>query len=223
MRITAIVLAACLLATGVAMAQKVDNADDVTVQERIDCITDNYVAYEYVGSGGNVPDGGVYGAVFGLLPTAEGETIEDVILSVSINQTWIGDLRIWLLYDTDCDGYSDFVGQVLCRDGMPECLPDGCCGCSGDLNGWYTFDDTAPSIEDECLAGFPPGCYGPDYKSVGLDVFNGLPSGGCWMLWVADGAGGDLTTVHDWAAYVLYESTPVEHASWGTIKALYRQ
>ncbi len=221
-RIIAIVLAACLLAAGAAVAQKVDNAEGAESEGRIDCITVDYVAYEYDGPSGVVPDGDPYGAVFGLLPTDAGHVIQDVLLSVDITQTWIGDLRMWLLYDTDCDGYSDFIGQVLCRDGMVDCTADGCCGCSGNFNGWYTFDDTAPSIEDECLPDFPPGCYGPDYKSVGLDVFNGLASGGCWMLWVADGAGGDVTTVREWTAFVLYEGTPVEQASWGRVKALYR-
>lgn len=219
-RTTLIVLVACLLATGVAVAQKEDNADDTDLPERVDCITDGYIAYN--GPGGSIPDGDIHGAVFGLLPTAEGDIIEDVILSVDISHTWIGDLRLWLLYDTDCDGLVEFIGQVLCRHGMEGCPPDGCCGCSGELNGLYLFDDTVPSIEDVCPTTFDPGCYGPDFDSVGLDVFDGLPSGGCWMLWAADGADWDEGGVCQWTAYVLYEGTPVEHSSWGSMKALYR-
>jgi len=99
---------------------------------------------------------------------------------------------------------------------------DDCCGCSGDLSGAYTFDDTAPSIEDGCPTTFEPGCYGPDYDSGGLDVFDGLATGGCWMLYAADGATYDIGTVTGFTVYVLYESTPVDETTWGLVKALYR-
>ena len=221
MKLASILFLALIIAVP-AMANdlKVPNDSD-TPGTRVEC---DVTGCTFFGGGSGWSGDAMGPVVLGPLGTDCNGNITNVVLSIDIVQTWIGDLNIHLYYDADNDGvYDAGPVQALCRPNLDGCPWDGCCGCSGDLNGWYTFDDTAPSIEDECLAGFPPGCYGPDYKSVGLDVFNGLPSGGCWMLWVADGAGGDLTTVHDWAAYVLYESTPVEHASWGTIKALYRQ
>ena len=131
-------------------------------------------------------------------------------------------MRLWLLYDVDCDGIAEYQGEVLCRHTLLDCPGDGCCGCSGDLSGWYGFDDTAASIEDICPIVFDPGCYGPDYDSVGLDVFDGLASGGCFWLWAADGAGGDATQIFEWEVYVLTEFTPVEDMTWTNVKALYR-
>jgi len=81
MRIVLAVLMACLFAGGVAMAQKVENADDLELP-RTDCVTDQYA--EFSGPGGGIPDGDPSGVAFGQVPTPPGETIEDVILSVGI-------------------------------------------------------------------------------------------------------------------------------------------
>jgi hypothetical protein len=127
-----------------------------------------------------------------------------------------------LLYDSDCDGFADITGEVLCRHTFDGCPADGCCGCSGDLNGWYGFDETAASIEDECPLVFAPGCYGPDYDSSGLHPIYGWPSGGCFWLFCADAAGGDVTQIFEWEVYVLTEMTPVEESTWTMVKALFR-
>ncbi len=221
MKTAALVLLACLLVTGVAFAQKGPGNSSGVGPDRDACLTAGYEAY-LGGPGGPVPDGDPNGATFGPLATVGGNVIEDVIFYVEIYQTWIGDLRVWLLYDADCDGTPETQGEVLCRHTLDLCDPDGCCGCSGDLGGWYGFDDTEASIEDMCPSLFDPGCYGPDYDSVGLDVFNGLATGGCFYAFVADGAGGDAPTFVGWEVYVLTETTPVEDSTWSTLKALYR-
>ena len=222
MRTATVVLVALMFVTGVAYAQtKTDAFDGGKGPDRIDCITDGYDAYTG-GTGGVIPDDDVNGLTFGPLPSSGTATISDVILYVNMSATWIGDVRLSLLYDTDCDGYAEYEGSVLCRHSLAGCPPEDCCGCSGNLSGWYGFDDTAASIEDFCPSVFDPGCYGPDYDSTGLDVFDGLPSGGCWWLWCADGAGGDVTQIFEWEVYVLTEITPVEAATWSNVKALYR-
>lgn len=195
----------CTLFAGVAYAEKVaDRPEEITPVEmsRLDCITTGYDYYAY-GSGGAIPDCDPIGLLIGPLATMDTGTIEDVIFFIDIEHTWIGDLRVWLLYDVDCDVAVDVQGEVLCRHSLEGCPEDGCCGCSGDLAGWYGFDDTVASIEDVCPTSFTPGCYGPDYDSAGLDVFDGMPSGGCFYLFVADGACADVGTVSDWEVYLL--------------------
>jgi len=221
MKVLAICLVACLVLMGTALAQKPGEIQGPKGAPRLDCITDGYDAYTG-GTGGPVPDADPLGATFGPLMTSGTSNIEDVILNVNISATWIGDVRLFLLYDTDCDGIPEITAELLCRHGLDGCPPDGCCGCSGDLSGWYGFDETAASIEDICPTLFPNGCYGPDYDSSGLHVLNDWPSGGCFWLFCADGAGGDATSIAEWEVYVLTEITPVEESTWTMVKALYR-
>ena len=208
MKTLAFLLAACLLLAGTAFAQKVEPLEQVEITDNLvrdNCGTSGYDAYQ-VNPGGVVPDDDPGGVFFGPVPTVDNGTILDVILAVNISHTYAGDLRVFVYYDVTCDGSLDAQGEVLCRLGYDGCLPDGCCGCGGELDGWYGFDDVgAMSIEDICPSVFPTGCYGPDYDSSGLAIFDGLPSGGCFWLWVADGAGGDEGEVFEWDVYVLTE------------------
>jgi len=222
MRVATVVMALLLVVAGTAVAQKVEDPADDQTQMRTDCNVDYYTAYSH--AGGEIPDDDGGGVMFGPIQTPAGDVLEDVVLFVNMEHTWVGDLRLWLLYDHECDGSGDIVGQVLCRPGpgVEGCEPDGCCGCGGNFAGWYAFDDGAPSIQDECPLEYVSGCYGPDWDSIGLDVFNCAASGGCFWLFVADGAGSDVGVVHEWVVNVLYESTPVEPSSWGSVKALFR-
>jgi hypothetical protein len=221
MRVLTMCLVACFILTGTALAQKPDEIERPEGPDRLDCITDGYDAYTG-GTGGAVPDADPVGVTFGPLATSGTATMEDVILKVEISATWIGDVRLWLLYDTDCDGIPEITAEILCRAGLDGCPPDGCCGCSGNLDGWYGFDDTAASIEDICPTLFDPGCYSSDYDSSGMGVFDGHPSGGEFWLFCADGAGGDATSIGGWEVYVLTEITPVEESTWTMVKALFR-
>lgn len=219
MRTIVIAIAVCVLAAGTSWAQKnVTDPFGVKAPDRIDCITDGYDCF-CGGDGGDIPDSDPAGVVFGPAATSDGgPVIVDVILFVDMTHTWIGDLQMFLYYDFDCDGGLDVMGQVLERPGFPEIT----FGCSGDLSGLYGFDDTVGSIEDACPTTFPAGCYGPDYDSVGMDVFDGLPIGGCFWLKVVDNAGGDTGAVLGWEVCVMSRITPVEESSWGHVKALYR-
>jgi len=223
MRVLAICLIACFILAGTAFAQKPNEIERPKGPDRLDCITDGYDAYTG-GTGGAVPDDDPVGVTFGPLATSGTAAMEDVILKVDISSTWMGDVRLWLLYAPygSADPTTLVTGELLCRHGLDGCPPDGCCGCSGNLDGWYGFDDTAASIEDICPTLFDPGCYGPDYDSSGLDVFDGYASGGSFWLFCADGAGGDATSIGGWEVYVLTEITPVEESTWTMVKALYR-
>jgi hypothetical protein len=221
MRTFAIVLLACMLIAPAASAQKIPGDDTADLPPRTDCNTDGYDEYAG-GAGAVIPDDDPDGLTFGPVSTAPGEAIRDVIPKVNMSSTWMGDVRLWLLYDVEPDGTPDITVVLLCRHQLAGCPPDDCCGCSGDLLGWYGFDDTADSIEDQCPSQFPPGCYGPDYDSSGLAAFYDAPTGGDFYLFCADGAAGDVTEVSEWNVYVLSELTPVEDSSWGNVKALYR-
>jgi hypothetical protein len=215
-----LIAALCLVASGTAVAQKVGDGGDGVAEVRVDCDVTGYVAH--AGTGGPIPDNEGDGVVFGPVETIDDDSIEDVILFVNMNHTWVGDLRLWLLYDHTCDGTGDIIGEVLCRPQLEGCEPIDCCGCGGNLDGWYAFDDDADSFEDLCPDDFEPGCYGPDLDSVGLEVFDYATSGGCFWLFVSDGAGQDTGEIIEWVVNVRYENTPVEGKSWGGVKALFR-
>jgi hypothetical protein len=152
----------------------------------------------------DIPDNDPAGVLHYPIETDPGYIIQDVIISANMQHTWVGDLIINIYYDYDCDGDFDVVGGVLDRHGVPGST----FGCSADLEGWYGFDDAHASIEDDCVTPVPATCYGPDYDSVGLDVFNGLPTGGCFWLHAIDMAGGDEGTVYAWEVCVLGEPIP---------------
>ena len=205
MRTLGLVLVALLLVSATSMARqprKDDNDVAPLVEGRLACDTDGYDRYHW-GTGMCISDNDPAGTLIGPLATDPGLEIVDLILRVNMEHTYIGDLILELLYDADCDGTPETFGGVLCRHGMDGCPTGDCCGCGGDLFGWYGFDDDADSIEDECVGPFPPGCYGPDYDSVGLDVFNGVALGGCFWLRVTDGAAYDTGEVREWEVHVL--------------------
>ena len=117
MRLLTLCLVACFILTGTAFAQKPDEIWTPKGPDRLDCITDGYDAYTG-GTGGAVPDADPVGVTFGPLATSGTATMEDVILKVDMSATWIGDVRLWLLYDTDCDGYAEVTGELLCRHNL---------------------------------------------------------------------------------------------------------
>jgi hypothetical protein len=204
MKTLVFLLAAMLLVPSVTLARaprKESVATPPLVEGIPACDTDGYYCYHW-DEHAYIPDNDPTGVLIGPLPTYPGAEIFDVILRVNIEHTYIGDLIVELLYDADCDGTPETFGGVLCRHGLAGCPTDDCCGCAGDLFGWYGFDDTVASIEDDCFAPFPPGCYGPDYDSAGLDVFDGLALGGCFWLRVIDGAAYDEGAVAEWEVWV---------------------
>jgi hypothetical protein len=209
----------CLV--GSAAAEKIPTGVGVLSPET-DCLTAGYQSL--IGQGGSVPDCDPDGVLFGPVSTPDdGTIVTDVILGLDISHSWIGDLRVALLYDTNCDGAPEHQGGVLCRLELSGCPLDGCCGCSGNLQGIYLFDDAETSIEAlTCPATFLPGCYGPDADSPGLDVFDDLVSGGCFWLHVVDASCLDLGSVDSWAVYLHTQVSPVEASTWSRIKAGYR-
>ncbi len=216
MKTMVFLLAALLLISGTALARdvrKVDGDAPTLVAGREACVTAGYDYYHWDTSTA-IPDDNPVGVLIGPLATTPGSAILDVILYVNMSHTFIGDLIIGLQYDADCDGIPETLGGVLCRQGLDGCPTGGCCGCGGDLLGWYGFDDTVESIEDACQGPFAPGCYGPDYDSAGLDVFDGLTTGGCFWLYVVDGAEFDTGVILEWEVYVLTEPATQDYGAF---------
>ena len=126
-----------------------------------------------------------------------------VVVSVNMQHTWIGDINLALAHDPDCDGVLVTTVELMCRAGMsaPDCPGTGCCGCSDDIAGLYSFDDTSTGVVlgdpySSCYGGsVAPGCYRP---VTPLSAFASEDAGGCWYLIGQDGACGDLFYVNSW-------------------------
>jgi hypothetical protein len=211
MKTIALLLAALLLISATSVAEqpdprKVRPMSTTRVASRASCDYDGYMSFSDFPNV-DVPDNDPNGVWIGPLNTDAGFTIQDVTLSLDMKHTWIGDLIISLEYDSNCDGYPDAEGGVLCRHDFDGCPVDACCGCGGGLDGTYDFDDVVASIEDDCGSFFESGCYGPDYDSPGLGGFDGLNTGGCFWLHVTDGAAGDVGHVDSWQVRILGEPT----------------
>lgn len=209
MRLARVIFAIVLLfATVPAFAnpEKVPNEDTGYALDRVECDLSGMDFYDMVV--GDTFDNTGGPITYGPLPAPGSGFLSKVVLSIDIDQTWIGDLVIDLYYDHDGNGTYD-AGPVsaLCRPNLDGCAYDGCCGCSMDVLGIYTFGDdgAAPMGDPDCPGGsVPNGCFQPAPESPFsfAGAFNGLPAGGNFYLEIADGAGADETTLFGWGVYV---------------------
>ena len=165
-------------------------SDDGVAGERVDCDLSGCDFFSMTVGQTRITDT-LY--TFGPVSTTAGGAISTVVLELNINQTWCGDLVAQLYYDVEGDGTID-LGPVaaLCRPNLDLCpFPDGCCGCSGDLAGAYTFgDDALEALGDpNCPSAITNGCYLPAPESVAgfAATFGGAPSGGDFYLEIGDG------------------------------------
>ncbi len=181
----------------------------------------------------NVPAGITLGPIF--MPP-DGDIVNDVILEMNWNHTWIGDIILDLSYDPDCSGpAAATTARVVCRPrGTATTTPLPCgtgtgFGCSGDLAAAnvYMFSDDALNplaVGANCTATLAGGCYKQsDVGGSPFSIWRGLPKGGCWYLRVADNAGADTGAISGWAIYVRNQRpVPVSDTSWGQVKNIYR-
>lgn len=208
----ALVLISCLAMTSMVLAETKEFPNDVDwAGDRVECDLSGHLYYEMIT--GDSFDATASPITYGPLHTGLSGLLSGVVLAVDIDQTWIGDIVIDLYYDENGNGVYD-AGPVsaLCRPNLAGCAYDGCCGCSGDISGVYTFgDDAAESMgEPNCPPVIPNGCYLPAVESPSsfAGAFNGLQSGGDFYLEIADGAGGDETFFNSWGVFVV--GAPVE-------------
>lgn len=174
---------------------------------RGDCTTPEYHYYLFGTDPFAIPDNAP-GIDF-TLPTGGCGIIEDVVVGFNMTHSWIGDLYVRLGYDMDNDGTDDAESTVLCRPGVDDCSFDAPpYGCDGDLDGSYTFSTHGFGTLGEttlgtCASTFPSGCYRPDPFFADFSVFEGLPLGGTYSLFVQDNASGDTGTISWFSVYVL--------------------
>lgn len=148
----------------------------------------------------NVP--GVYGAPRVMTTTSNvANPIQDVVLTITINHTYISDLRIRLAY-TPTGSPTTSTALVLNRIGAFST------GQASNLNGTYVFvlgptpihTAVAPLESTETV---PSGAYAPSSSNLNgthtvtefADFFRGLSGTGAWTLTLEDGQAQDIGIV----------------------------
>ncbi|MCA9755199.1 MAG: hypothetical protein KDA27_05305 [Candidatus Eisenbacteria bacterium] len=186
--------------------------------------------YEVYGSGlisQSIPDGNPGGVLIGPFATNPNcRPIGDVIVSIQMEHTWIGDLRIDILYDEDNNGSYETFAPLLCRPGVDDCSEStGVFGCDGDLAGVYGFSDTATETLGEILFGtcfetHPSGCYLPEpIFANSLADLEGFAMGGSFYLYAIDYVGGDLGTIEEVTVFVQPDDTRDVPSEFATVQA----
>lgn len=184
-----------------------------------------------------IPDNVAAGTTLGPITlAADGTLIQDVVLSMNLAHTWVGDLISTLTYDQDCSPATPNVStRVLCRARGTDAVHAVPCGtgtgfgCSSNLiaaNLYQWTDGIATAMAEGVCPGttvnIPAGCFHNSAAGGLMSVFNGLPKGGCWTLNISDNAAADTGTVTRWQVSVLNSPTAAVPATWGTVKTLYR-
>ncbi|MDZ4804453.1 MAG: PPC domain-containing protein [Candidatus Eisenbacteria bacterium] len=180
-----------------------------------------------------IPDNNLGGVVVGTLPTAnDGTRFLDVIVSLRMTHTWLGDIVATLSYDQDCDGLADASSKFICRPARASCIPTvgtgfGCPSNLLSANNIYISDastaviGTAPFSCGTSAFNIPGGCYRGNANADPLSVFDNFRKGGCFTLHVGDNGVGDTGTISEWGVYTLNEAiVPVAITTWGAIKSL---
>ncbi|MFN0151174.1 MAG: hypothetical protein ACKVU1_10780 [bacterium] len=190
--------------SALAFAQETKSPEDLPIPDggSVPCATADYKQFT-VNANLTIPDNIAAGVSSSLTLTETG-TIEDVIVSVSANHSWVGDLVASLSLDSNCDGVVD-AGPVrfLCRQNRTTgCFGTSGFGCSGNLvstNAYEWSDAVAAEMgEPTCPSTIASGCYKPSAEGGLLAAFDGLDKSGCWILNVSDNAGGDTGNVVSW-------------------------
>jgi Tol biopolymer transport system component len=115
-------------------------------------------------------------------------TLADLDVSVRIEHTFVGDLRVRLRHvDTGT------TANIIDRPGRPPGA-----GCSGDDIDATLDDEAASSVEDQCVRPGPIAIEGRFTPDKPLSRFDGEDLLGDWELQVSDRARSDLGTLIEW-------------------------
>jgi hypothetical protein len=204
----------------------------------VNCDLTGYKSAEQVLSPARaIPDNNPLGTTVGPITiAADGSLINDVVLSVNMAHTWVGDLVMDLTYDQDCAAATPNVTvRVLCRArGLDASSPPPCgtgtgFGCSSNMiaANLYQWTDgiATPMTEGVCpgsAVNLPSSCFHNSSLGGLMSSFNGLPKGGCWTLTVSDNAAADTGSISRWQVSVLNSPTAAVPSTWGSVKTLYR-
>lgn len=126
--------------------------------------------------------------------------IQDVVLTIAMNHTYVGDLRIRISY-TPTGSATSHTAMVVNRVGANS---GNIFGSSNDINGTFTFAAGGTSFNTAASTfNLTYGVYAPFNNNLNgtfpvvefADTFRGLPGTGTWTLTFEDGAVGDVGTV----------------------------
>jgi subtilisin-like proprotein convertase family protein len=137
-----------------------------------------------------IPDNNLAGTSHDIVVTDPG-VIFDLDLSVSITQTWVGDLTVRL---THLDSGTSTV--LIDRPGNPTSV----FGCSGDHISGSLDDEATLAVETQCSV-TPPAVSGNLIPHSWLSVFDGDSLAGTWRLTVLDAITGDSGSLTGWALH----------------------
>lgn len=139
--------------------------------------------------------------------------IQDVVLTIGMNHTWVGDLRIRLAY-TPTGSPTTTTSWVINRVGATT--PNSA-GTGGDLNGNFAFVAGGTSFNTSAGSVSPLtfGAYSPFTNNFNgtfpviefADFFRGLPGSGTWTLTVEDCESDDFGAVT--SASIAVEARPL--------------
>ncbi|MBD0343354.1 MAG: proprotein convertase P-domain-containing protein [Coleofasciculus sp. Co-bin14] len=147
-------------------------------------------ASNFVGRGGNIPDG--RGSFQDDIIVTENFNVTDVTVTLNdLVHTWVGDLVVRLRHLE-----SGIVVDLFRRPGQPQFSSSGY---SNDLKGNYSFTDHS-KIDFEVAAGEYPIIPSGNYTSLeSLSAFRGLSAAGTWRLVVNDCSPGDSGSLGSWS------------------------
>lgn len=170
-------------------------------------------------NGGVIPDGNVAGwtDTREITDITGADTILDVNVRLEIDGGYNGDLYGYLVHSS---GFAVLLNRIGRDDGNPF----GSSGAGMDI----TLDDSAGTDIHLAGSGILSGTYQPDGRSDDpatvtdddtnrdalLSSFNSLGANGTWTLFLADMAGGDVSTVLSWGLDI--EVVP-EPTTWALI------
>ncbi|MFM9958332.1 MAG: hypothetical protein ACKVZJ_09650 [Phycisphaerales bacterium] len=139
--------------------------------------------------------------------------IQDVVLTIAMNHTFVGDLRIRLSY-TPTGSATTTTSWVINRAGAD--VPNGI-GSGNDVNGNFTFVVGATSFNSAAttVSTLTFGVYSPFANNFNgtfpvvefADFFRGLPGGGTWTLTIEDCAFADFGAVT--SASIAVQARPI--------------
>jgi len=135
-----------------------------------------------------IPDNQPSGVTIGPLEIAgDCRAIHDLILCIEISHAYVGDLGIWLHYDSNRDGDFEVSTPIESHLARPQSWRHGeLCGCPIEYEGVYYFKDEGWREAGEVAS---------------FRVFEGLPAGGVFYLTVVDTGDGNTGTISTWAVY----------------------
>jgi|GEM_PF-3747170 len=146
-----------------------------------------------------IPDNNAAG-VTDTLTVVNAGTLGDLRLSLDLEHTWIGDLRLWL-----SKGGTEV--EIVSRPGRPAATN----GCSGDNMKLVLNDSASLSIQANCANANPAYVIEGNYRAANpLAAFAGSSLDGTWSLRVSDNVAVDTGRVNSWCLLPTLAAPPVD-------------